>query len=59
MQAQDLKGLLYRQLSEMERDRFEEIRNTPPTDKHKEWLFKKLTRNMLSYSGKKIFLSAI
>ena len=52
MQAQDLKGVLYLNLNERERTCFEEIRNTQPSDKHKEWLFKKLTAPGLSYSGK-------
>ena len=52
MQAQDLKGKLYLHLSAAEQKHFEEIRNTMPSDKHKEWLYKKLTRNMLSYTGK-------
>lgn len=52
MQAQDLKGVLYLHLSEVEQQHFEEIRNTMPSDKHKEWLYRKLTRNMLSYTGK-------
>ena len=51
MQAQDLKGVLYLSLTERERDSFEEIRNTPPSDRHKEWLFKKLTAPGLTYSG--------
>ena len=52
MQAQDLKGVLYLSLSERERDCFEEIRNTQPSDKHKEWLFKKLTVTPgIDYSG--------
>ena len=53
MQAQDLKGVLYLSLSEEDQARFEEIRNTPPTDRHKEWLYKKLTNGKLDYSGKK------
>ena len=52
MQAQDLKGVLYLGLSEEDQARFEEIRNTPPTDRHKEWLYKKLTSGKLDYSGK-------
>ena len=52
MQAQALKGVLYLGLSNEDQERFEEIRNTPPTDRHKEWLYKKLTSCKLDYSGK-------
>ena len=52
MQAQDLKGVLFLSLSESDRKHFEEIRNTPPTDKHKEWLFKKLAKENVTYTRK-------
>ena len=52
MLAQNLKGAIFLSLSETDKKNFEEIRNTPPTDRHKEWLFKKLNVTGLSYTGK-------
>ena len=52
MQAQDLKGVMYLGLSREDKERFEEIRNTPPTNRHKEWLFKKLAKEDVTYTRK-------
>ena len=54
MLAHNQRGEFFKQMTEEHRKDFEEIRRTPPSSVHKEWLINKLKNEELDYPGKYI-----